>query len=57
MKSLITHRFPIDRAHGAYDLITGRTGEQFLGVLITYPEQPDQSQILELVGMVAVVAL
>jgi predicted dehydrogenase/threonine dehydrogenase-like Zn-dependent dehydrogenase len=49
LKSLITHRFPIDRAHGAYDLITGRTGEQFLGVLITYPEQPDQSQILELV--------
>ena len=48
VKSLITHRFPIDRAQGAYDLITGRTGEQFLGVLITYPEQPDQSQILEL---------
>jgi len=48
LKSLITHRFPIDRAQGAYDLITGRTGEQFLGVLITYPEQPDQSQILEL---------
>ena len=26
VKSLITHRFPIDRAHGAYDLITGRNG-------------------------------
>src|ERR1700730_14096641 len=49
VKSVITHRFPIDRAHGAYDLITGRTGEQFLGVLITYPAQPDQSQVLELV--------
>jgi predicted dehydrogenase len=50
LKSLITHRFPIDRAHGAYDLITRRTGEQFLGVLITYPEQPNQSQTLELAG-------
>src|SRR4029077_13145539 len=50
LKSLITHRFPIERAHGAYDLITGRTEEQFLGVLITYLEQPNQSQILELVG-------
>jgi predicted dehydrogenase len=50
LKSLITHRFPIDRAHGAYDLITRRTGEQFLGVLITYPEQPNQSQTLGLAG-------
>jgi predicted dehydrogenase/threonine dehydrogenase-like Zn-dependent dehydrogenase len=36
--SLITHRFPIARAHSAYDLITGRTHESFLGVLITYPD-------------------
>jgi predicted dehydrogenase len=50
LKSLITHRFPIERAQGAYELITGKTGEQFLGVLITYPEQPDQSRTLELVG-------
>ncbi len=34
LKPLITHRFPIDRAHGAYDLITGKTGEPHLGVLI-----------------------
>src|SRR5437762_11631935 len=27
---LITHRFPIDQAHKAYDLITGKTGEAFL---------------------------
>ena len=50
LKSLITHRFPIERAHGAYDLITGKTREQFLGVLIIYPEQADQSQMLELTG-------
>jgi len=38
---LITHRFPIDRAPSAYDLITGKTQEVFLGVLITYPEHAD----------------
>ncbi len=38
VKPLITHRFPIEEAPKAYDLITGKTGEPFLGVLITYPE-------------------
>jgi len=38
---LITHRFPIARAHAAYDLITGKTQEPFLGVLISYPQEGD----------------
>jgi predicted dehydrogenase/threonine dehydrogenase-like Zn-dependent dehydrogenase len=38
LKPLITHRFPIDQAEKAYELITGKTGEPFLGVLLTYPE-------------------
>lgn len=38
LQALITHRFPIARAHSAYDLITGKTHEAFLGVLILYPE-------------------
>lgn len=33
---LVTHRFPIENATAAYDLITGKTGERPLGVLITY---------------------
>ncbi|MSR65537.1 MAG: oxidoreductase [Verrucomicrobiae bacterium] len=33
---LITHQFPIDRAVEAYDLITGKKPEKFLGVLIQY---------------------
>jgi predicted dehydrogenase/threonine dehydrogenase-like Zn-dependent dehydrogenase len=37
---LISHRFPIDRAVEAYELITGKTGEPFLGVVLTYPEAP-----------------
>jgi predicted dehydrogenase/threonine dehydrogenase-like Zn-dependent dehydrogenase len=35
---LITHHFPIERAPAAYDLITGKTNQQFLGVLLTYPD-------------------
>src|ERR1700722_14831471 len=36
--ALITHKFPISQAHFAYDLITGKSSQPFLGVLITYPE-------------------
>jgi predicted dehydrogenase/threonine dehydrogenase-like Zn-dependent dehydrogenase len=36
---LISHRFPIERAPEAYQLITGKQGEPFLGVLLTYPEE------------------
>lgn len=36
LASLISHRFPVDEAARAYDLILGRTGEPFLGVLLTY---------------------
>lgn len=35
---LITHRFPIERAPEAYELITGKVKEPFMGVLLTYPE-------------------
>lgn len=37
---LITHRFPIDQAPAAYELITGKAKEPFLGVLLTYPQEP-----------------
>jgi predicted dehydrogenase/threonine dehydrogenase-like Zn-dependent dehydrogenase len=38
VKSLITHRFPIERAAEAYEIITGKKKEPFLGVVLTYPE-------------------
>jgi predicted dehydrogenase len=50
VKSLITHRFPIERAQGAYDLIMGRVSQPFLGVLITYPEQAEERREIQLVG-------
>lgn len=34
---LVTHRFPLEQSPHAYDLITGRSGDPFLGVLIQYP--------------------
>jgi predicted dehydrogenase/threonine dehydrogenase-like Zn-dependent dehydrogenase len=37
---LITHRFEIDQAAEAYELITGKQTEPFLGVLLTYPQTP-----------------
>jgi predicted dehydrogenase len=38
VKPLITHRFSIAQATRAYEVITGKTKEDFLGVLLTYPE-------------------
>lgn len=44
---LITHRFEIDRAAEAYELITGKQREPFLGVLINYPQttQPPAARV------------
>ena len=53
---LITHHFPIERAQGAYDLITGRSGKPFLGVVIQYSETCDQARTLELVPKPATLA-
>ncbi len=36
VESLITHRFPIEQAAEAYEIITGKKKEPFLGVLLTY---------------------
>jgi predicted dehydrogenase/threonine dehydrogenase-like Zn-dependent dehydrogenase len=38
VRPLITHRFPIEQAPAAYDLISGKKGEPYLGVMLTYGE-------------------
>ena len=38
VRSLITHRFDIGEAAQAYEVITGKKNEKFLGVLLTYQE-------------------
>jgi predicted dehydrogenase/threonine dehydrogenase-like Zn-dependent dehydrogenase len=40
VKALITHRFSIEEAPAAYELITGKTKEPFLGVVLKYAEEP-----------------
>ncbi len=44
VQSLITHRFPIDRADEAYTLIRGKTEEKFLGVILTYESVQEKPQ-------------
>ncbi len=36
---MISHRFPIEKAAEAYEVITGKTKQTFLGVLLTYPQE------------------
>lgn len=38
LPTLVTHRFSLEQSPRAYDLITGRSGDPFLGVLIQYPD-------------------
>lgn len=51
LKPLITHTFPIERARGAYDLITGRVAEPFLAIVITYLQEPEMTRRIELPAM------
>ena len=46
VRPLITHRFPIERAPSAYELITGKWNEFSLGVLLTYPDQTEDKSTL-----------
>ena len=39
VRPLVTHRFPIERATEAYEVITGKKKEPFLGVILTYPQE------------------
>ncbi len=44
---LITHRFPIEKAAAAYEVITGKNKQAFLGVLLTYPlDTPPGSRVV-----------
>jgi len=45
VQSLITHRFPIESAAKAYEMISGKATEHFLGVVITYAENEPASLV------------
>jgi predicted dehydrogenase/threonine dehydrogenase-like Zn-dependent dehydrogenase len=42
VKALISHRFPIERASDAYDLISGEKDEPSLAVLFSYPTDSER---------------
>ncbi|HEX6803131.1 MAG TPA: bi-domain-containing oxidoreductase [Terriglobales bacterium] len=44
LRPLITHSFQITNATAAYDLITGKAGAPYLGVLIDYPDRGSECQ-------------
>jgi predicted dehydrogenase/threonine dehydrogenase-like Zn-dependent dehydrogenase len=44
---LITHRFPIDDAPRAYQLISGSSAEKYLAVLLTYDTHSEVSRSIE----------
>jgi len=50
VQPLITHRFPVEEATKAHDLITGKSHEPFLAVLITFPDAPDAAQRVDLIS-------
>jgi predicted dehydrogenase len=45
---LITHRFRIDEAVQGYDLISGKTREPFLGIIISYPDEPSLAKRIDI---------
>lgn len=46
VQPLITHRFPIERAAEAYEIITGKRKEPFIGVLLTYQAPTEPSSLV-----------
>jgi predicted dehydrogenase/threonine dehydrogenase-like Zn-dependent dehydrogenase len=48
---LVTHRFSIEEADRAYEVITGRTQQPSLGVMITYPADAEQNAVEVLSGL------
>jgi predicted dehydrogenase/threonine dehydrogenase-like Zn-dependent dehydrogenase len=49
VEALITHRFEIEEAPRAYDLIMGRANERFLGVVLRYASEPDLARRLPVI--------
>ena len=47
IKPLITHRFPITKALEAYDLITGKKKEKYVGIVIQYAEAAAPQKLRE----------
>jgi predicted dehydrogenase/threonine dehydrogenase-like Zn-dependent dehydrogenase len=45
VQPLVTHVFEIEQAEKAYDIVTGKTSERHLGILLKYSEAPETHPI------------
>jgi polar amino acid transport system substrate-binding protein len=45
IKNLITHRFDITGAEKAYELISGKTDQKYLGIILNYPENAENEAV------------
>jgi len=45
LDQLTTHRFPIGQAERAYDIVTGKTRQNYLGILLTYGEAAEERAV------------
>ena len=43
VNAMTTHRIPVAEAVRGYDLITGKTQEHYLGIVLTYPERQESA--------------
>jgi predicted dehydrogenase/threonine dehydrogenase-like Zn-dependent dehydrogenase len=43
VEPLITHRIPIDEAERAYEMISGKSHEPYLGIVLTYPQRESEA--------------
>lgn len=44
IQPLISHRIPIEKAPDAYDIVTGKKKEAFLGVVLTYDKRKEERE-------------
>lgn len=47
---VLTHRFPVDRAPEAYDMLTGKSGERYLGIVLEYDSERKLETVVPLPG-------
>jgi predicted dehydrogenase/threonine dehydrogenase-like Zn-dependent dehydrogenase len=45
VQPLVTHVFDIEQAEKGYDMVTAKTSERYLGILLKYSEAPDKQPV------------
>ena len=56
VQPLVTHVFAIEQAEKAYDIVTGKTRERHMGILLKYPDVPETYLVVAPTSAAAAVA-